>query len=76
MHQSLIRCWRWKTANGYINSGLAIVDEVELSGIKFKNVTVAVNNNDMGTSLLGISFLKRFERYEFYQDRLVLTIKK
>jgi predicted aspartyl protease len=34
---------------------------------------VSINSGDMGTSLLGMSFLQRFEKYEFYQDRLVLT---
>ncbi|MES2677110.1 MAG: TIGR02281 family clan AA aspartic protease [Pseudomonadota bacterium] len=66
---------KYQTANGSIISGLAVVDEMEAAGIKFNNVTVSINNNDMGTSLLGMSFLSRFERYEFYQDRLVLTAK-
>ncbi len=66
---------KYQTANGYIVSGLAVVDEMEAAGIKFNNVTVSVNNSDMGTSLLGMSFLRRFERYEVFQDRLVLTSK-
>ncbi len=63
----------YQTANGSIVSGLAKVNEVELAGIKFNDVTVSVNQSNMGTSLLGMSFLKRFKKYEFYQDRLVLT---
>ena len=66
---------KYQTANGSIVSGLAVVDKIELAGIKFSNVAVAVNNSDMGTSLLGMSFLRKFERYEFYQDRLVLTTR-
>ena len=64
---------RYQTANGSIMSGLTQVKEVELAGIKFYNVPASVNNSNMGTSLLGMSFLKRFKKYEFYQDRLVLT---
>ncbi len=65
---------RYQTANGSIISGIAKVREIELDGIKFYNVTVSVNNQDMGTSLLGMSFLERFEKYEVYQNRLILTI--
>jgi aspartyl protease family protein len=64
---------QYQTANGSIVSGLAEVDEVELAGVTFNDVTVSVNESNMGISLLGMSFLKRFKKYEFYQDRLVLT---
>lgn len=64
---------QYQTANGSIVSGLATVDKVELAGVLFNDVTVSVNNSNMGTSLLGMSFLQRFKKYEFYQDRLVLT---
>jgi aspartyl protease family protein len=64
---------QYQTANGLITNGLAEVQEIDLVGIKFYNVSVAVNSSDMGTSLLGMSFLKRFKKYEFYQNRLVLT---
>ncbi len=64
---------KYQTANGSIVSGVAQVDEVELDGVIFNNVFVSVNNSNMGTSLLGMSFLQRFKKYEFYQDRLVLT---
>jgi aspartyl protease family protein len=66
---------RYQTANGSIISGLARVNEMEVAGIKFCDVGVSVNSSDMGTSLLGMSFLRRFEKYEFYEDRLILTIK-
>jgi aspartyl protease family protein len=64
---------QYQTANGSIVSGMAKVDELKLAGIIFNDVTVSVNDSNMGTSLLGMSFLKRFKKYEFYQDRLVLT---
>ncbi|MFT6077797.1 MAG: aspartyl protease family protein [Myxococcota bacterium] len=65
---------RYQTANGLIMSGLARVDQMEVAGIIFNDVGVAVNGGDMGTSLLGMSFLSRFDKYEFYEDRLILTL--
>lgn len=64
---------RYQTANGMVTNGLAMVDELELSGIKFYKVAVTVNSGDIGISLLGMSFLKKFKKYEFYQDRMILT---
>ena len=45
-----------------------------VSGVKFKDVNVSVNSANMGVSLLGMSFLKRFSKYEVYQDKLILTL--
>jgi hypothetical protein len=28
----------------------------------------------MGAPLLGMSFLRKFKKYEFYRDRLILTL--
>ncbi|MFT6258134.1 MAG: aspartyl protease family protein [Rickettsiales bacterium] len=64
---------RYQTANGTITNGLAKIDQMEVAGIRFNDVSLAVNNSNMGTSLLGMSFLRRFEKYEFYEDRLILT---
>ena len=64
---------KYQTANGSITSGLTQIKEMELGKIKFYNVDVSISDRDMGTSLLGMSFLNRFKKYEFYQDRLVLT---
>jgi aspartyl protease family protein len=66
---------RYQTANGTILSGLARVDQMEVANIRFNDVGVAVNDSDMGISLLGMSFLRRFDKYEFYEDRLILTIR-
>jgi len=67
---------KYQTANGLIVSGLASVRQIEVSSsINFRNVIVAVNDGDMGTSLLGMSFLSRFESYEVRRGRLVLTAK-
>ena len=70
---NLLSFKKYQTANGTIISGVATVDQIEIAGIKFDNVSVSINNSDMGTSLLGMSFLQKFEKYEFYQDKLILT---
>lgn len=64
----------YQTANGRSFGASIILNELEVSGVKFYNVNASVNNANMGTSLLGMSFLRRFKRYEFYQDKLVLEI--
>ena len=65
---------KYQTANGEIISGITKIKVVEISPtIKLYDVAASVSSADMGRSLLGMSFLKKFKKYEFYQDRLVLT---
>lgn len=64
---------RYQTANGISLGASVILKEMEISGVKFRNMSASVNNANMGVSLLGMSFLKQCEKYEFYQDRLILT---
>jgi aspartyl protease family protein len=64
----------YQTANGRSFGASTILDELEVGGVKFYRVNASVNDADMGTSLLGMSFLRRFRKYEFYQDKLVLEI--
>jgi aspartyl protease family protein len=63
----------YQTANGRSFGASIKLKEVEISGIKFKDIYASVNEGDMGVALLGMSFLRRFSKYEFFQDRLVLT---
>ena len=65
---------RYQTANGVSFGAGAVADEIEFAGIKFNNVPISVNSADMGTSLLGMSFLRKFKKYEFYRDKLILTL--
>ena len=65
---------RYQTANGMVRGASVVLDEIEFGGVKFYNVSVSVNGAEMGTSLMGVSFLKRFKKYEVYRDRLILTI--
>lgn len=63
----------YQTANGRSFGAIINLKEVDIAGIKFNNVKASVNDADMGVNLLGMSFLRRFSKYEFFQDRLILT---
>lgn len=63
---------RYQTANGAIYGASTTLNKIEISGVKFYNIKASVNQADLGVSLLGMSFLRKFKKYEFYQDKLVL----
>lgn len=61
------------TANGMVRTAPARVERMVLGDIVEENVKVYVNEGEMDGSLLGMSYLQRFERIEITQDGLVLT---
>lgn len=61
-----------RTANGTVKTAFATVDEVALGPVAFNRVRVAVNGGEMRGSLLGMSFLSRFDRLEITDNRLRL----
>ncbi len=65
---------RYQTANGAAFGASVVLNEIEVGGVKFHDVGASINEADMGISLLGMSFLRKFRKYEFYQDRLILTL--
>jgi len=67
---------RYQTANGIALGASISLKEMEVGEIKFFDLTASVNGGDMNNSLLGMSFLKRLKKYEFYQDQLILTISQ
>lgn len=60
------------TANGNVRLAYTTLDSIELGPIAFDNVPASVNGGEMEGSLLGMSFLNRFERMEISRDRLIL----
>jgi len=64
----------YQTANGKSFGANVVLDEVEITDKKFYKVNASVNNAEMGSSLLGMSFLKKFKKYEFYRDQLILSL--
>ena len=71
--KTLIFNKEYQTANGTSWGASITLNKVEVGNIKFENVPASVNSAEMGTALLGMSFLRRFQKYEFYQDKLILT---
>lgn len=61
------------TANGQVRTAPARVDEITLGDIAMRGVKVYVNEGDMNRSLLGMSYLRRFERIGIADDMLILT---
>lgn len=61
------------TANGAVRTAPVRLDTVELGGIRDTRVRASVNGGEMSGSLLGMSYLNRFESIEIRGDRLILT---
>ena len=64
----------FKTANGQVRGATINIDEIDVSGMKFYNVEASITESDLSVPLLGMSFLKRFYKYEFYREKLILTL--
>ncbi len=61
------------TANGEVKIAPVRLDQVQLGAITDRNVRASVNGGELFHSLLGMSYLNRFERIEIAQNRLILT---
>jgi len=61
-----------RTANGTVRTAFARVGEITLGPVTFNNVRVAVNGGEMRGSLLGMTYLNRFDRLEITDNRLRL----
>lgn len=64
----------FRTANGDVYGSSIYFNEIEVSSVKFYNVSASISSSIMPVPLLGMSFLKRFYKYEFYRDKLILTL--
>jgi aspartyl protease family protein len=64
----------YQTANGMSFGASVRLKEIKISQIEFNDIYASVNKNEMGTSLLGMAFLKKFKKYEVYQDKLILSL--
>ena len=61
-----------QTANGEVRTAQATLDTLEFSGMNNRNVRVYVSEGQMGISLLGMAYLRRFDRIEIVGDTLLL----
>ena len=63
---------RAQTANGMVRTARVRLSQVELGEIVERGVRASVTEGDMGVSLLGMSYLERFDRVSIEGGRLVL----
>lgn len=63
---------RANTANGSVAIARARINEISLGPIIDRGVPVSVNGGEMEGSLLGMSYLQRFDRLEFSDGTLIL----
>ncbi|PVA08131.1 retropepsin-like aspartic protease family protein [Thalassorhabdomicrobium marinisediminis] len=61
------------TANGEVATAPVRLDSVTLGDIRDTRVRASVNSGNMDTSLLGMSYLNRFESIEIRRDLLILN---
>ena len=61
-----------RTANGAVKTAFTTVDFMSVGPVRYDRVQVAVNGGEMAESLLGMSFLSRFDKIEISGDGLVL----
>ena len=64
---------RAETANGTISTAFEDVGRVSLGHYVDENVRVSISRADMGISLLGMSYLQRFDNVHISNSRLVLS---
>lgn len=71
--EHLVYSGRARTANGVVRTARITLEEVSFGGFTDGDVRAWVNEGDLDLSLLGMSYLERFERVEIARDRLTLT---
>ena len=64
---------RANTANGEVKTALVRLNSVSIGGIGDSNVPAYVNDGDLFQSLLGMSYLSRWDKLEIQDNKLVLT---
>lgn len=69
---ALVFSGRALTANGMVETAPVRVDRVALGGVVDEGVRAVVNRGDLEESLLGMSYLRRFDRLEISGGRMVL----
>ena len=68
----LVFSGRAYTANGMVDTAPVTLDTVQLGPVTETDVPAVVNGTDMQDSLLGMTYLRRFDRLEISNGRMVL----
>lgn len=61
------------TANGVVRTAPVILNDVTLGDMRDRNLDAVVNGGVMEDSLLGMTYLGRYDRIEIFNGELVLT---
>ena len=69
----LVYSGRARTANGVVRTARITLEDVTFGEFTDSAVRAWVNEGELDLSLLGMSYLERFERVEIARDRLILT---
>ncbi|MSU89872.1 TIGR02281 family clan AA aspartic protease [Rhodobacteraceae bacterium 2CG4] len=64
---------RAATANGTVRTANVRLDTLAFAGRTDRDVPASVNEGELGVSLLGMSYLNRFERIEIRGDQMLLV---
>lgn len=62
-----------KTANGEVRTAPVRLEEVNIGGLRDTDVPAFVNEGEMFRSLLGMTYLNRWDRIEIAEGKLILT---
>ena len=62
----------YSTANGLGRGAPYMLDSLSVGPISVPNMPISVNQAEMGSSLLGMTFLRRFRSFEIQGRRLIL----
>lgn len=62
-----------RTANGTVRVASVTLNKLQIGPVVDRDVRASVSDGDMDTSLLGMTYLQRFERLEISRGRLVLS---
>lgn len=68
----LVFSGRAGTANGEVRTAQVWLDTFEVGPLTDRDVRAQVNGGEMGVSLLGMDYLRRFARIEITGERLIL----
>jgi len=71
--ESLAYWGRATTANGEVRTASVVLDLVELGDITDQGIKAAVNGGDLDGSLLGMTYLSRFQELSIRGNTLTLT---
>lgn len=61
-----------QTANGITHTALINIEKIEIEHIMVSNIPASISKNNLGTSLLGMSFLQKLKNYNISGSYITL----